>query len=205
MNDREILDGMIKHKERSIAFFESIAKPERERQTAAALLKCLGIQFEPKEIESISGQFPDIRFRKSEFEIKEMQDSERKRHDELKADLASLKKATSLADPDLIERYSPLDLTVSGLAELIAPLLDELTAKYPIAQRSTTGLLVYCNLSSVSIEDSPARSIMKIEGGWQSVAVVGNGWAYVFHASALAPAFIRLHLGRLIHNDKGWS
>ncbi len=80
-----------------------------------AFLRCLKISFEAKEIKPIKSQFPDVQFRSHEFEIKEMLDQARRRHDEYKKHLNDLKRATKLSD--LFETYTPVDITLDEIGK----------------------------------------------------------------------------------------
>ena len=206
MTEREIIDQWIKQKEKDIDWFGSANKQERERQTVAAYLKCLGIPFEQSELLSVATNFPDVCFRDAHFEIKEIPDFGRKRHGKLKEDLKILKKAKKLQElAGLIEPYNSINLTMAGVADKIQPVLAKLAIKYPADQRNATDLLIYFNLRSVSVSDS-LRGVLHnpiSAGGWRSVSVVGNSWSFVFHASPRAPAFIRG--GNLIRCRECWG
>ena len=81
-NDDEIICDLIRHKEATIAWFGQTGKQERERFLLRGFLRGLEISFDLREIKSVNGEFPDIEFRGAEFEIKEMLDPDRRRHDE---------------------------------------------------------------------------------------------------------------------------
>src|ERR1044071_8160675 len=98
MTEMDVLKEMVIQKKQAITWFGEAGKPERERLIAKAFLRALSVSFEPEEIKSVNDEFPDVEFRFHHFEIKEMLDPGRKRHDEYKRDLEKLQKATKLRD-----------------------------------------------------------------------------------------------------------
>jgi len=107
IND-EIICELIAHKEATTAWFGESGKLERERLIFKAFLRCLELVFDSAEIKSIpiNDRFPDIEFRGVKFEIKEMIDPHRKRHDEYKKALEKLKKERRRAEATFLRTVS---------------------------------------------------------------------------------------------------
>ena len=169
-----------------------------------AFLRCLKISFEAKEIKSIKSQFPDVQFRSHEFEIKEMLDQARRRHDEYKKHLNDLKRATKLSD--LFETYTPVDITLDEIGKRIAHQIKGLCRKYPVEQRGKTNLLFYFNLHDTFFD--PAEQVGRIllqSENWQSVSVVGSSWGYVFASSIQAPQYIKKNVGSFRCQENIWD
>ena len=126
-----------------------------------AFLRCLKIS---KEIKSIKSQFPDVQFRSHEFEIKEMLDQARRRHDEYKKHLNDLKRATKRSD--LFETYTPVDITLDEIGKRIAHQIKGLCRKYPVEQRGKTNLLFYFNLHDTFFDPADVGSFRCQENIW---------------------------------------
>jgi hypothetical protein len=107
----------------SIAYFQSANKEERERHVVSDLLKNLGTRFRRNEIVSVPKRQepPDVRFRAAGFEVKEIMDEGRRRHADMKAQLAIVERAETDEDLFPLTSFSPVDITVGQL-------LDEVTA-----------------------------------------------------------------------------
>lgn len=202
--DDEIICEMIRHKEAAIAWFGQSGKQERERFILRAFLRCLELSFNLLEIKSLNGEFPDVEFQGAEFEIKEMLDPDRRRHDEYKQGLEKLKKIKNISD--LIEPYRPVFVTFHEVGQRIQPVLEDLCRKYPENQRVSTNLLIYCNLQDVMVDTKKEWVPITLDSmGWRSVSVVGSSWCYVFDSSTEAPQFITENVGRFRRKTGLWD
>ena len=203
MKDDEIICEVIRHKEATIAWFGQTGKQERERFILRGFLRCLEITFELQEIKSVKDEFPDVEFHGAEFEIKEMLDPDRRRHDEYKDALKKLKKTKNISSQ--IQPYQPVFVTFNEVGQRIEPVLNDLCRKYPENQRASTNLLIYFNLQDVMLDKKTWEPITLNSKGWRSVSVVGSSWCYVFAASMEAPQFITENVSRFRQKTGLWN
>ena len=131
MTDDEYLETQRKARAESVEYFQSANKPERERWVAQSFLTNLGVNFADGEL--MPGQDPpDVRFRDTNFEIKEILDEGRRRHQEYKKGLEEAFRATAPRDLSRTILYN--ELAISTVYELILRSANALaTAKYPSA------------------------------------------------------------------------
>jgi len=180
----------------AVGFFSGDNKEARERWVCEALLKSLEIHFTEGQVRSALSDPPDVIFEGALFEIKEIMDANRRRHEEYKLALANARNpgATSTSD----KTYTPKDMTPEGVAELVRARLDELTNRYPPAVRAGLDALLYVNLAEHWLKDGPMPDPSSFRTcGWRSVsAVFGGRDSFIFYANAEAPAFLRTRVGQ---------
>lgn len=105
---RRFLDERRQALRDSIDYFRTANTQQRNRWTCAELLANLGEPFDEHEILDPPSDPPDIVFRDAQFEVKEILDQGRRRHDEYKA---KLKQAEAATDPsELLTHYTPKTL-----------------------------------------------------------------------------------------------
>jgi Putative endonuclease, protein of unknown function (DUF1780) len=191
MSDEEYLASVRKAREESVRFFDSANKPERERWVASEFLANLGLEFTESEIQCVSDEPPDIRFRSAAFEVKEILDKGRRRHTEFKT---ALEKANSARSPsDLLEPVTPRDITYTEVCNLVVAEVVRFAAKYAPATRSNLDLLFYVNLEDVfGYVATPLPPPSKWEAyGFRSISVVMGRLAGVLMAAQTAPDFLK--------------
>jgi hypothetical protein len=199
MDDQEFLAQRIKDLEDSVAYFSPHNKQEGERWVAAAFVENLRVEHTEDEFVSPDDDPPDVIFRDARFEIKEILDPGRRRHDEYKAEL---KRARTLTDPkDLLQMFRPKDETLCEIYRRCAESTLALERKYPLAVRSDTDLLFYVNLINVfKIIEIPYPDTSGLESsGWRSVSFVKGQRSCCFFARSDAPDFIKQTLGHVSH------
>ena len=112
-----------------------------------------GLEFGPEKVIRPKEDLPDVIFRETAFEVKEILDPGRRRHDEYRADLA---KALATSDPaDLVEDVNPEDITPVQIGIVVAELTQILCRKYEPRFRATLDILVYVNLQSHFFKEGP--------------------------------------------------
>lgn len=163
----------------------------REWHNVVDFISNLKIDFYETEILALSADPPDVIFRNARFEVKEIMDEGRKRHDEVKAAHAEAKKNGGRFRT---VEYTPKDLTPTQIGDLVIKELDafDKRQKYPIEQRRDTDLLFYVNKLEHWFEngDMPNSHIFE-KYGWRSVsAVFSSQQSMVFQASDTAPEFL---------------
>jgi len=179
MNDAEFIKERIEALEESIEYYSAKNKAEREIWVAEAFIQNLNIEYESSEFHSPEQDPPDVVFRDAEFEVKEILDLGRRRHDEYKAELESTRKATSAQE--LLRLYRPIDKSIKDIYKLCLEATRALT-KYPAAVRASTDLLYYVNLQHVvGLFETPFPDATELELlGWRSVSFVMGHRSCVF-------------------------
>jgi Putative endonuclease, protein of unknown function (DUF1780) len=179
----------------------------RERYVTEHFLQSLGIEFKGTELSQPEGDPPDVVFRGAAFEIKEVQDSGRKRHDEYRRRLARARTAERFGD--LIEPFSSENVPIAHLIERVVAESKKLAVgKYPLTLRRGLDLLFYVNFGIDNwgaIEDGPRPDLRTLrEDGWRSVSFLhGASTCCVLTACENAPEYLRRHEGELIHRVSG--
>src|SRR4051812_46176699 len=147
MTDEEYLNAVRAARAESVNFFSSGNRAERELWVANEFLRNLGVSFDRSELAHVRDDPPDVRFRNAAFEIKEILEEGRRRHDEFKE---SLKKANAASKPsDLLEPVTSRDVTYAEVYALVETKVTELVSKYPVRLRAHLDLLFYVNLDDV--------------------------------------------------------
>lgn len=190
MTDEEFLEDRRIALRESIDYFRSHNKAERECWVCSEFIANLGLEFEESEIVSPKEDPPDITFRDAAFEIKEILDPGRKRHAEYKD---ALQFALNATDPqDLLEDYSPIEITPIQIGELLITELESLKNRYSQAVLKNLDLLFYINLQDHLLIKGPMPSIEKFDSfGWRSVSALFGWGSFVFYASNVSPQFLK--------------
>ncbi|MCX7960624.1 MAG: DUF1780 domain-containing protein [Burkholderiales bacterium] len=194
--DQKFLDSIRRGLRESVAFWSPDKKPERETYVVRTLLQHLGIQHDPTEIQPEAAEPPDMRFRSARFEIKEILDQGRRRHDEYRQ---KLERAMSAKCPEeMIEHYTPQDLTFSEVGHRVVHLLQDISKHYAPKVIEQLDLLVYVNLRRrIIVLDSPVTDPTTFARfGWRSVSMVKGSVACVLHARPDAPDFLYVNVGK---------
>ena len=197
MDEQEQIKHLIVETEEAIKFFSNEKKPDLERSTCAAFLRCHGIDVNVEEIESYSDEPPDVIYKEARFEIKELLDDDRRRHDEYKKKLERLKKAKKLSD--LSQPYTPTFVTIRDIAKRSCTLLEKHSKRYDKALISSLDILIYFNLMDYYLDEEfvePDITDLKAQG-WRSVSMVSGSSAFVFCAQDSAPDFLLKNVGDL--------
>jgi Putative endonuclease, protein of unknown function (DUF1780) len=209
----ERLQSAIRALEKSVQFFSAgkAQQKQRDRWVVEHFLRALGIKFDALEIKQPDDDPPDATFRGAAFEVKEIQDSGRRRGDEFKQKLEKARKAESYSE--LLEYFSPGDISIADVYQRIISECKDLTlGKYRVAAvRRSLDLLFYVNLGmqvAFEMEDGQRpRLDPLIADGWRSVSFLhGAAKSCVMCASSAAPDFLQTLQGRLMQrnsNDVG--
>jgi len=190
-SEKTYINDLIKHQEDSIAFFSNSMKPERERSVCAAFLRCLGVGFSANEVVAEKDDPPDVIFRQANFEINELYEVGRKRHDEYRERYKELKKAKTINDT-LIPIEWPNPISYSFLFADIESALCEKAKKYGLKNCSFLDALVYVSLPHKFLDkksEIPSTNKIK-EQGWRSVSFVIPPYSHVVYCKESAPEFL---------------
>jgi hypothetical protein len=200
----EHLSDVVAALEESVRFYGhgKHKQKERERYVAERFLKGVGLHFDCSEIEQPEVDPPDVKFRTARFEIKEVQDPGRRRHDEYRERLQKARNAERAAD--LVESFSPTDVSITSILDRLQGeaerLLDKNTYRCPQVRRNLD-LLFYVNLQKAwGIEDAPWPDLTAFRSqGWRSVSFLkGAHTCCVVFANEDAPDFLRQRQGRIL-------
>ena len=175
--------------------FARTFKSWREWNVAVEFLTNLHFGADESEVFALESDPPDVIFRDASFEVKEILDSGRRRHDEVKA---ARRRATAKEGRLPAEMYTAEDLTPTDAGILVLAELNRLDEKrYLLGQRETIDLLFYINKLKHWFEDGPMPGPELFESfGWRSVsAVVDTQQSLVFHSRFDAPAFLVENMG----------
>ena len=167
MEEMEYLERLVLDAQDTIYFLSSQRKPERERRTCAAFFRCLGVDFTPIEIISVKTDPPDVTFRSAHFEVVEVLDEGRKRHDEWKAE--HQKRLAAEAPDDLVRPYKPPEpAPFTKIVDLLTRALAKKSARYSESVCLDLDVLVYVNLLSTVLDPkSPIPSLEElVDQGW---------------------------------------
>jgi hypothetical protein len=139
---------------------------------------------------------PDVLYRGCRFEVKEILDPGRRRHQEYRDRLAAAMKATR--PRDLLRTYSPKPISPEQVGNLVHTECASLARKYEPKLMQTLDLIFYVNLMEATLEGSDMPDPKGFEGfGWRSVLAL-VGWAgMVFCATRAAPPLLRSNVGVL--------
>jgi len=158
--DKEYLNLLVTGAQDTNYFLSNKRKPERERRSCAAFLRCLGVSFTSQEITSAESDPPDVIFRSARIEVLEILDQGRKRHDEWKMELQRSK--TAKAFNDLLRPYKPREpLPYIEIVKLITEALAKKAVRYGYNVCADLDALVYVNLLSNVLD--PNSSIPNTE------------------------------------------
>ncbi|MCO5411123.1 DUF1780 domain-containing protein [Ralstonia mojiangensis] len=198
MDEQEFIAQRVKDLEDAISFFKRQNKEERERWVADAFLRNLDIVPTEGEIVSVKDDPPDVEFRDARFEIKEILDPGRRRHDEYKRELTRVREITKARD--LLKEFTPKDI---DLVEIYRLCHNEAIRhiKYSNDFKKQTDLLLYVNLQEVIFfAGRPYPNTSELAAtGWRSVSFVMDRYSSCFYASPDAPSFIRQAVGHVSH------
>lgn len=187
---------------KAVAFFNAPNKQYRERWVVRSFLRNLGVKFHSFDLKSPTREPPDVLFRRASFEVKEVLDSNRKRHREYKEYALRLSKARSTSE--MVELFDPVGIRLSQIASLLDEQVAALRSKYTMQVRETLDLLFYINLNHVFdlvLDDVPDLSRLRL-CGFRSVSFLqGGSRSYVLTAASDAPAFLLDNVGRLAERE----
>lgn len=202
MSNDEYLEAQRAALEQSVGFFAADNKGGREIWVVRTFLQNMNIGFSESEIVLTNDDPPDVFFRDARFEIKEIMDPNRRRHDEYKEALEKARSATSPSE--LITEYTPKDITLQELYNLVVATSTEYARKYSKDFCRTLDCLYYVNLMEVTalIEQQFKDRKSLQSHPWRSVSFVMGYRAGVLAASPGATAFIKNAVGTIALRER---
>jgi len=190
-SQRKYLDDLIRHTKESIRFFSNEMKSHRERSVCAALLRCLGVNFFPGQIQSNSNDPPDVFFKTACFEVMELYDKRRKRLDEYRVRLEELEEAKSINDT-FVPFHQPEPISYQELGDEIIRPLNAKSQKYGKSVCSSLDALVYIGLPNrfLDIRSEIPEYKELINQGWRSASFVMPPFGHVAFCKGGGPGFL---------------
>jgi len=169
-------------------------KAWREWHTAVNFLTNLHIGVDDSQVFCSPQDPPDVLYRDAAFEVKEIMDEGRRRHDEVKQ--ARRNQKTKLSR-QTVELRHVINLLPMDAAALVVVQLDELAGRYQPDVKARTDVLFYINKRDHWFDDGPMPGPQSFAGyGWRSVsAVVRSDVSLVFYAAPSAPQFLQANAG----------
>lgn len=189
--EQTYIEDLIIQTKNSISFFSNAAKKTRERSVCAALFRCIGIEFTSEEIIPNNDDPPDVIFKTARFEVIEIYDKGRKRHNEYRQRLEDLGKARSLKET-LVPFYKKDPVSHATLINEILLPLDKKSLKYGKKFCSSLDALAYIGLPNRFLDiNSPIPMTKKlVSQGWRSVSFVFPPYSCIVLCESNAPQFL---------------
>ncbi|MNM50410.1 hypothetical protein D3C81_614450 [compost metagenome] len=189
MDDREFIADRVAALKESVMYFGNKNKFERERWVCKEFLMNLDVPFEEADIRTPDTDPPDVEFSSARFEVKEILDPGRKRHDEYKRELI---KAQNASDPqELLTLYTPQDITPAELCDLVRTHLAGLGDDYLADSRHSMDLVFYVNLKHHMLQAGKIPDVSDLNAmGWRSICALMHRTSFVLYAAEDAPYFI---------------
>lgn len=182
---------------KSVAFFASENKPERERWVAREFVRNLNVRARESSFISPADDPPDVQYRGCRFEVKEALDPGRRRHQEYRDELARARAATDSSE--LLKQYTPKEISPHGVGELVLGQIQALSLKYEPRLKRSLDLLIYVNLLEHTLdgEEMPVWERFK-DRGWRSISALVGWGSLVFCAEQDAPRLLRVNERKLV-------
>lgn len=171
-------------------------KPWREWQNAVHFLTNLHIGVDDAQVFCSPQDPPDVIYQDAAFEIKEIMDEGRRRHDEVKQ---ARQKALQKTKQQELPPKQLIDLMPADAGQLVLTQLEALAERYQADVKGRTDMLFYINKQNHWFDDGPMLdSVLFAKYGWRSVsAVIASNESLVFYASADAPKFLQDNCGKV--------
>lgn len=196
-SNQEHLDAVREGLAKSVEFFSSENKPERERWVAREFVRNLNVRARESSFVSPPDDPPDVQYRGCRFEVKEALDAGRRRHQEYRDDLARALSATDSSE--LLKQYTPKDISPREVGELVLSQVQALSVKYEPRLKRSLDLLVYVNLLEHTLAGDDMPAWERFEGhGWRSVSALVGWFSLVFRAERDAPRLLRANERQLV-------
>lgn len=204
MEFEEYKKELIEYFQESVRLFSNKGKKNLELWIAKRFLEIMRVSYIGSNLQQPKDDPPDVIFSTASFEIMELYDDARRRHDEYKEKLKKVEAAKNYSEVVNVENW---DLEPLSLEELLAVADEQLQKKkgnYSPDAKASLDVLIYVNLQKIIIDDEDLIFTSPIPQGcsfrqWRSVSLLFNRQIVcVAHASPSAPDFIQAHVGKVI-------
>lgn len=193
MNDRVILDQLLRAAWDDLQYFSNANKPARERWVVAQFLEALSVPHLESDLQSLENENKvDVRFREAAFQVKELTEPDLRRGQMYKDDYESIKAANRLEDVSLVGQVCDAP-PVANMYDLVVDLARELSEGNKYREEIISiDLLVYVTRSRAALIRSDELDQSAFSGlGWRSVSCVNTKQSVVLYAADSAPEFIK--------------
>lgn len=180
----------------SISLFSNSGRTKRESWVVAEFLRNLGISFKDNDLISGSNP-PDVIFQNAAFEIKEIDEKNRKMGDEYKNKIKRVESAKTLEDlyPDYQFKEINLPEIINRINEVMTSLI------YDINFCKKTDLLFYIKYSLIG-EHNYTITANDAWIKWRSISILtNNNISCVLFANDTAPEFVKAVKGKIIKRN----
>ncbi len=195
------------HADETISFLSNEGRIERERSVCRAFLRCLGVEFEERELKEGEREPVDVSFRDTRFQVTEIHETGRKRSREWKDRQERLSGANSL--DDVLEDWAPpKPMDYSELIDLASAQLTQSKAhKYPEAEKANLDILIYVCLSGriLDVRSKIPDSNILLNQGWRSVSALFPPFGVVLAANEQSPQYLQHALGKARNSWSMWD
>jgi hypothetical protein len=202
IDHKRLLEEQEEQLDEAISFFSNANKKERELIVVRYFLENLGITFTEEELESVTNEPPDIKFKEANFEIKELPDSNRRRHEEYKRAKEKCRVANKISD--MFEFYTPENLTFQEIVNKLIAFIIELEREhtYDVTVKNNLDLLIYFNQIGYHFTGDFSFDLPNdiSEYGWRSILVTKSDLSCVLFSSDRAPSFLKEITGQVFSN-----
>jgi Putative endonuclease, protein of unknown function (DUF1780) len=203
--ERRYVEECLADAEARNRFGSNACKPYRERLTCAMLLRALGVPFAVEELISVPDGPPhhvDVMFRDARFQVREVLDRERRRHDEPKRRIQQLRAAKTIEDSELDYSSDYIPMCYSEVFTHLTEALAEKASKYGTHVCAELDALVLIQRWRYLDTSSPLSGYEALlQQGWRSVSFVMRSSGHVIYGKASAPAFLQEYAG----HTKQWN
>jgi Putative endonuclease, protein of unknown function (DUF1780) len=200
MQEKDDIELIIESRKKAVEHFSNDNKKNREIHIVRFFLEILHVNFQEKELIPVPDDPPDVSFRDAHFEVKEILEKNRRRHQECKE---ALKRATVKTGKELCEDYETRTVSLDEIVKRIEETVrKERNLCSTVCKNSD--LLLYVCLDSFRYKLEPYR-VPEHWKNWRSISICTNSkLVLVMFADQSAPDFIRSHIGRPIRDETFW-
>lgn len=197
--EKDQLKEIVDWYEETIRFYRPGNQWELDSWVVKSFLTNLGEKFEETELVQPVQEPPDVQFRTANFEIKELLNPGRRRHQEYKYLLEQAKSGTSIEE--LGTGYRQRSIKLSELLVYLQQIGKKYAARYSKGVMAALDLLIYVNLKGAHglEKDCSLKSPVLESQEWRSVSFVKGIEAGVICAQEGAPELIRKQTHKIVY------
>ena len=191
---QEFKKELVERSGEDIGFFSHKNKKEVERIAVAAFLRIMDLNFRSQEIIpnfNEENDKADVYFRNARFQVRELLDKNRKRHDEFRERHEKYSKSKSMKDC-VFPYTTPTPISLQNVIYELTSALEEKARRYGSELCKELDALVVVSLKGNFLDTrSTAQNIELLKSqDWRSVSILQRNSALVIFASPSAPKFI---------------
>ncbi|MCG7938890.1 MAG: DUF1780 domain-containing protein [Candidatus Thiodiazotropha lotti] len=174
----------------SIEFFHNTNKLEREKWVVARLLENFRPDFSEGSLHEAE-EPADVQFEDASFQVKEVLEHDRRRGDEYNKALEKAETAEEYGD--LLEDYTPYNISFEEIVNRCYEYSKELTRKYGPKERENLDFICYFNY--LDSNEVPPVEVSFSEKHYRSFSVISNRYRSVIYTAEGASEFLKQQVG----------